>query len=195
MLYFPPSLSVERSSQTNQSKRYSLLSQLALSSQFFLKSPPKTRRRDRLQGPPDPDPAPGRAPPPEPDEEGCAGWGPSSPCESCPSVGLDHAFSDLISLDSQAEVDQGTPGTGALLGLRSPASSFRPPLSSGRVLSLTHHSSPLPALSFCWCCSRCSLGLTLFTCLGFLAVLCVSASDHNHLGSGLLCLSDRISFP
>ncbi|XP_030213836.1 membrane-associated phosphatidylinositol transfer protein 2 isoform X2 [Gadus morhua] len=104
--YTATNIANKRSSQTNQSKRYSLLSQLALSSQFFLKSPPKTRRRDRLQGPPDPDPAPGRAPPPEPDEEGCAGWGPSSPCESCPSVGLDHAFSDLISLDSQAEVDQ-----------------------------------------------------------------------------------------
>ncbi|XP_037338335.2 membrane-associated phosphatidylinositol transfer protein 2-like isoform X2 [Pungitius pungitius] len=79
-----------------QSKKLGLLSQLALSSQnkFFLKSPPKSRKN----------PAEGS---PHADLSGAASEGLSpTEYESCPSAGLDSAICDLVSLDSQAEVDQ-----------------------------------------------------------------------------------------
>ncbi|KAG7265239.1 hypothetical protein CRUP_007783 [Coryphaenoides rupestris] len=100
----------KRSCPTNQSKKFSLLSQLALTSQnkFFLMSPPKLRRKDRVQGPPKSgsDPGPVLGPSPDPEEDACGGLSPSSQFEPCHSAGLEHAISDLISLDSQAEVDQ-----------------------------------------------------------------------------------------
>ncbi|KAL6114145.1 pitpnm2 [Pungitius sinensis] len=80
-----------------QSKKFGLLSQLALSSQnkLFLKSPPKSRKN----------PAEGS---PHADLNGAAseGLSPTGEYENCPSAGLDSAICDLVSLDSQAEVDQ-----------------------------------------------------------------------------------------
>lgn len=74
------------------------MSQLALSSQnkFFLKSPPKSRKN----------PTEGS---PHADLNGAASEGssPTGQYENCLSAGLDFAICDLVSLDSQAEVDQG----------------------------------------------------------------------------------------
>ncbi|XP_072290148.1 membrane-associated phosphatidylinositol transfer protein 2-like isoform X2 [Eucyclogobius newberryi] len=84
-----------------KSKSSSLLSQLALTSQrsFHLKHPPKSRKKAGSGSDPVPDPGPEPVPAelePEPDgEDG-----------RCLSAGLDCAILDLVSLDSQAEVDQ-----------------------------------------------------------------------------------------
>ncbi|XP_068559251.1 membrane-associated phosphatidylinositol transfer protein 2-like isoform X8 [Cebidichthys violaceus] len=94
-----------KSCQNNQSKKFSLLSQLALSSQtkFFLKSPPKSRKKakaDPAEGSPDAELVA------ELDSEASESLSPTSQYDNCPSAGLDCAISDLVSLDSQAEVDQ-----------------------------------------------------------------------------------------
>lgn len=101
-------LPIAKSCQINQSKKLSLLSQLALSSQnkFFLKSPPKTRKKagaDQAAGFPDANVAAEL----DSEAETCDGLSPTGQYESCPSAGLDSAISDLVSLDSQAEVEQG----------------------------------------------------------------------------------------
>ncbi|KAM8865456.1 membrane-associated phosphatidylinositol transfer protein 2-like isoform 3-T5 [Synchiropus picturatus] len=93
------------SSKLNTSKSFSLLSQLALSSQnkFFLKSPPKSRKKAVVPAVPD------EADPVEVlecDPETCDDLSPSAQYENCPSAGLDSAICDLVSLDSQAEVEQ-----------------------------------------------------------------------------------------
>lgn len=99
-------LPVAKSCQITQSKSAGLLSQLALSSQtkFFLKSPPKFRRKGeagQAPGSPDADLVA------EPDGEASESHSPIGQYENCLSAGLDCAISDLVSLDSQAEVDQG----------------------------------------------------------------------------------------
>ncbi|KAM8886328.1 membrane-associated phosphatidylinositol transfer protein 2-like isoform 4-T6 [Spinachia spinachia] len=83
--------------QIQQSKKFGLLSQLALSSQnkFFLKSPPKSRKNP-AEGPP----------PADLNEAASEGLSPTGQYINCPSAGLDSAICDLVSLDSQAEVDQ-----------------------------------------------------------------------------------------
>ncbi|KAM9810309.1 membrane-associated phosphatidylinositol transfer protein 2-like [Neosynchiropus ocellatus] len=92
------------SSKLNTSKSFSLLSQLALSSQnkFFLKSPPKSRKKAAVPAVPD------EADPVEVLEcdPTCDDLSPSAQYENCPSAGLDSAICDLVSLDSQAEVEQ-----------------------------------------------------------------------------------------
>ncbi|XP_053726034.1 membrane-associated phosphatidylinositol transfer protein 2-like isoform X1 [Synchiropus splendidus] len=93
------------SSKLNTSKSFSLLSQLALTSQnkFFLKSPPKSRKKAVVPAVPD------EADPVEVlecDPETCDDLSPSAQYENCPSAGLDSAICDLVSLDSQAEVEQ-----------------------------------------------------------------------------------------
>lgn len=82
------------------------MSQLALSSsnKFFLKSPPKFRKKaesDQATGSPDADLVA------ELDDEAETSESPTNQYENCPSAGLDCAISDLVSLDSQAEVEQG----------------------------------------------------------------------------------------
>lgn len=99
---------IAKSCQINQSKKFSLLSQLALSSQnkFFLKNPPKFCKKAEA------DQAPGS---PEADlmgeldgeAETSEGQSLIGQYENCLSAGLDCAISDLVSLDSQAEVEQG----------------------------------------------------------------------------------------
>lgn len=104
--------SAAKSCQTNsQSKTFSFLSQLALSSQnkFFLRSPPKLRKR-AAGGSTAPDSPYGDLAA-ELDGEADASEGQSpttSQYENCLSAGLDCAISDLVSLDSQAEVEQGS---------------------------------------------------------------------------------------
>ncbi len=101
-------LPIAKSCQINQSKTFSFLSQLALSSQnkFFLKSPPKSRKKaeaGQAAGSPDADlvaELDGEA-------ESSEGLSPTGQYENCLSAGLDCAISDLVSLDSQAEVEQG----------------------------------------------------------------------------------------
>lgn len=101
-------LPIAKSCQIDQSKKFSLLSQLALSSQnkFFLKSPPKSRKKvkaGQAAGSPDADlvaELDGEA-------ETSEALSPIGQYEPCLSAGLDCAISDLVSLDSQAEVDQG----------------------------------------------------------------------------------------
>lgn len=101
-----------KSCQTNsQPKTFSFLSQLALSSQnkFFLRSPPKFRKR-AAGGSAAPDCLDGYLED-ELDGEGDTSEGQSPTTlqyENCLSAGLDCAISDLVSLDSQAEVDQGS---------------------------------------------------------------------------------------
>lgn len=117
--HFPPAA---KSCQTNsQSKTFSFLSQLALSSQnkFFLRSPPKFRKRaeEGSAAPycPDGDLAA------ELDEDASEGQSPTtSQYENCLSAGLDCAISDLVSLDSQAEVEQGSVQIQARLKLLPP---------------------------------------------------------------------------
>ncbi|KAM9821805.1 membrane-associated phosphatidylinositol transfer protein 2-like isoform 3-T6 [Syngnathus typhle] len=79
----------------SQSKSSGLLSQLALSSQnkFFLKSPPKSRKK--LKKTTD-----------EKDGEPMLCDNQSVGSDTCTSPGLHRAMCDLISLDSQTEVDQ-----------------------------------------------------------------------------------------
>ena len=107
---------VAQTCQTNQSKKVSLLSQLALSSQnkFFLRSPPKSRRNASPAPPPGPQElGAGRKQRPDPDldagTETNRSLSPSGTDEPCLSAGLENAMCDLISLDSQTEVDEGTP--------------------------------------------------------------------------------------
>lgn len=101
-------LPIANSCQINQSKKFSLLSQLALSSQtkFFLKSPPKSRKKaeaGQAAGFPDVHLAAEL----DSEAETSEGQSPLGQYESCLSAGLDFAISDLVSLDSQAEVEQG----------------------------------------------------------------------------------------
>ncbi|XP_068166307.1 membrane-associated phosphatidylinositol transfer protein 2-like isoform X1 [Antennarius striatus] len=91
----------------NQSKSFSLLSQLALSPQnkFFLKSPPKSRKKavsDEVTASPDADVEAVLGSEAETSE----GQIPTGQFENCLSAGLDSAISDLVSLDSQTEVEQ-----------------------------------------------------------------------------------------
>ncbi|XP_010895657.2 membrane-associated phosphatidylinositol transfer protein 2 isoform X2 [Esox lucius] len=97
--------------QINQNKKSSLLSLIALSPQnkFSLRSPPKSFRKERA------DPIPGSTdrdkgirPDPEADtaREVNGGVSPCVQLERQLSAGLDHAFTDLVSLDSQADMDQ-----------------------------------------------------------------------------------------
>lgn len=104
-VFFSP---VANSYQINQSKKFSLLSQLALSSQtkFFLKSPPKSRKKagaGQAAGFPDAHLAAEL----DSEAETSEGQSPLGQYENCLSPGLDFAISDLVSLDSQAEVEQG----------------------------------------------------------------------------------------
>lgn len=101
-LFFP----IAKSCEINQSKKFSLLSQLALSSQnkFLLKSPPKSRKKaagGQVIGSPDADLVA------ELDGDTNEGFSPTGHCENCLSAGLDCAISDLVLLDSQAEMEQG----------------------------------------------------------------------------------------
>lgn len=101
-------LPIAKSCENIQSKTFSLLSQLALSSQnkFFLKSPPKSRKKaaERVEGSPDADVVAEL----DSEAETSESLSPIGQYENCPSAGLHCAISDLVSLDSQAEVDQGT---------------------------------------------------------------------------------------
>ncbi|XP_014026793.1 membrane-associated phosphatidylinositol transfer protein 2 isoform X4 [Salmo salar] len=97
--------------QTNQTKKLSLLSQIALTSQtkFSLRSPPKSHRKERtdpVRGSTDTDNGP--QPDPEADSDANRGVSPcgSGQLERHLSTGLDYTIYDLVSLDSQAEVDQ-----------------------------------------------------------------------------------------
>ncbi|XP_027129492.1 membrane-associated phosphatidylinositol transfer protein 2 isoform X3 [Larimichthys crocea] len=103
--YTATNIANTNSCQINQSKKFGLLSQLALSSQnkFFLKSPPISRKKAaaaQAAESPDADLAA------ELDSESSEGLSPTGQYENCLSAGLDFAISDLVSLDSQAEVDQ-----------------------------------------------------------------------------------------
>ncbi|XP_053276344.1 membrane-associated phosphatidylinositol transfer protein 2 isoform X2 [Pleuronectes platessa] len=95
------------SCQINQSKKFGLLSQLALSSQnkFFLKSPPKSRKKagvDQDAGSPDADLEAELDAEPDSNES----LSPTDQYDNCLSPGLDCAISELVLLDSQAEVEQ-----------------------------------------------------------------------------------------
>ncbi|XP_049906067.1 membrane-associated phosphatidylinositol transfer protein 2-like isoform X2 [Epinephelus moara] len=104
--YTATNIANTKSCQINQSKKFSLLSQLALSSpnKFFLKSPPKSRKKavaaGQAAGSPDADLVA------DLDSETSETLSPVGQYENCLSAGLDCAISDLVSLDSQAEVDQ-----------------------------------------------------------------------------------------
>ncbi|XP_049433632.1 membrane-associated phosphatidylinositol transfer protein 2-like isoform X2 [Epinephelus fuscoguttatus] len=104
--YTATNIANTKSCQINQSKKLSLLSQLALSSpnKFFLKSPPKSRKKavaaGQAAGSPDADLVA------DLDSETSETLSPIGQYENCLSAGLDCAISDLVSLDSQAEVDQ-----------------------------------------------------------------------------------------
>ncbi|CAN9513191.1 unnamed protein product [Ophioblennius macclurei] len=106
--YTATNIANTKSHELNQSKKFSLLSQLALSSQnkFFLKSPPNSRKKraeaDEAAGSSDADVVS------EMDSEADSSDGLSSSgqYEACLSAGLECAICDLVSLDSQAEVDQ-----------------------------------------------------------------------------------------
>ncbi|XP_036954666.1 membrane-associated phosphatidylinositol transfer protein 2-like isoform X3 [Acanthopagrus latus] len=105
--YTASNIANTNSCQINQSKKFSLLSQLALSSQtkFFLKSPPKTRKKagaGQATGFPDAHLAAEL----DSEAEASEGQSPLGQYENCLSAGLDFAISDLVSLDSQAEVEQ-----------------------------------------------------------------------------------------
>ncbi|XP_011613984.1 membrane-associated phosphatidylinositol transfer protein 2-like isoform X3 [Takifugu rubripes] len=105
--YTATSIANTKSCQISQSKKFGLLSELALSSQtkFFLKSPPKFRKKakaDQAMELPNADlgaELDGEA-------EASEGQSPIGQYENCLSAGLDCALSDLVSLDSQAEVEQ-----------------------------------------------------------------------------------------
>lgn len=104
LLFFP----VAKSDQINQSNKFSLLSQLALTSQnkFFLKNPPKSRKKaepDAAAEPADGDLSPDL----ETETDSCEGLSPTSQYENSQSPRLDCAISDLFSLDSRAEFDEG----------------------------------------------------------------------------------------
>lgn len=101
-----------KSCQTSsQSKTFSFLSQLALSSQnkFFLRSPPKFRKRAGGGSTTPDSPHGDLAAELDGEADGSEGQSPTtSHYENCLSAGLDCAISDLVSLDSQAEVEQGS---------------------------------------------------------------------------------------
>ncbi|XP_039658341.1 membrane-associated phosphatidylinositol transfer protein 2-like isoform X1 [Perca fluviatilis] len=105
--YTATNIANTKSRQINQFKKFCLLSQLALSSQnkFFLKSPPKSRKKaeaGKATGSPDADLVA--------ELDGVAETSdrlsPTGQHDNCQSPGLERAISDLVSLDSQAEVDQ-----------------------------------------------------------------------------------------
>ncbi|XP_069379864.1 membrane-associated phosphatidylinositol transfer protein 2-like isoform X3 [Paralichthys olivaceus] len=105
--YTATNIANTNSCQNNQSKKLSLLSQLALSSQnkFFLKSPPKSRKKARAgqaAGSPDADLAAEL----DAEADNNEPLSPTGQYENCLSAGLDCAISELVSLDSQAEVEQ-----------------------------------------------------------------------------------------
>ncbi|XP_035496011.2 membrane-associated phosphatidylinositol transfer protein 2 isoform X3 [Scophthalmus maximus] len=105
--YTATNIANTKSCQINQSKKISLLSQLALSSQnkFFLRSPPKSRKKSKAgqaAGPPDADLMAEL----DAETDTREGLSPIGQYENCLSAGLDCAISDLVSMDSQAEVDQ-----------------------------------------------------------------------------------------
>lgn len=96
-----------KSEQINQSNKFSLLSQLALTSQnkFFLRNPPKSCKKaptDAAAEAPDGDLSPDL----DIETDSCEGLSPTSQYENCQSPRLDCAISDLFSLDSQAEFDE-----------------------------------------------------------------------------------------
>ncbi|KAM6931059.1 membrane-associated phosphatidylinositol transfer protein 2-like isoform 3-T3 [Xenentodon cancila] len=104
--YTATNIANTKSDQINQSKKFSLLSQLALSPQnkFFLKSPPKSRKKaaaGQAAGYPDVHLVAELD-----DADSSKSLSPSSQYENCLSAGLDHAICDLVALDSQAEVEQ-----------------------------------------------------------------------------------------
>ncbi|XP_054628618.1 membrane-associated phosphatidylinositol transfer protein 2-like isoform X2 [Dunckerocampus dactyliophorus] len=107
--YTASNIANTKTHQFNQSKRVGLLSQLALSSQskFFLKSPPKSRKKKKVkQALPE---SPEKDLPAELDSTETEMYGSLSPTGqygTSLSPGLDFAICDLVSLDSQAEVDQ-----------------------------------------------------------------------------------------
>lgn len=86
----------------------SLLSQLALTSQnkFFLKSPPKARKKaaaGQAADSPDADLVMVL----DVEADSSFSLSPTSQYANIPSAGLESAICDLVSLDSQAEVEQG----------------------------------------------------------------------------------------
>lgn len=106
VVFFSPY--VAKSEQINQPSRLSLLSQLALTpiNKFKPKNPPKSHKKaeaDPAAGPPDEDPSPDQDV--ETDSSECLSF--TSDYRDRLSPGLDCAICDLVSLDSQAEVDQG----------------------------------------------------------------------------------------
>lgn len=108
-IFFLCFLLIAKSCQINQSKKFGLLSELALSSQtkFFLKSPPKFRKKaeaDQAMELPNADLGAEL----DSEAEASESQSPIGQYENCLSAGLDCAISDLVSLDSQAEVEQGT---------------------------------------------------------------------------------------
>ncbi|XP_033946819.1 membrane-associated phosphatidylinositol transfer protein 2-like isoform X1 [Pseudochaenichthys georgianus] len=105
--YTATNIANTKSCQINQSKKIGLLSQLALSSQnkFFLRSPPNSRKKVEsgdAAGSPDADLAAEQ----DSEADSSENINPTGKYENCFSPGLDFAISDLVSLDSQAEVDQ-----------------------------------------------------------------------------------------
>ncbi|XP_056149588.1 membrane-associated phosphatidylinositol transfer protein 2-like isoform X1 [Lampris incognitus] len=105
--YTATNIANTQSCQINNFKKFSLLSQLALSSpnKLFVRSPPKSRRKaESNQVPGSPETDPGNDLVGEFVAE--ASEGPSRQFERYLSAGLDYAISDLVSLDSQAEVEQ-----------------------------------------------------------------------------------------
>ncbi|XP_037633617.1 membrane-associated phosphatidylinositol transfer protein 2-like isoform X2 [Sebastes umbrosus] len=105
--YTATNIANTKSCQFDQSKKFGLLSQLALSSQnkFSLKSPPKSRKKaeaGETAGSPDADQVAELDSEADSSEALC----PIGQYENCLSPGLHCAISDLVSLDSQAEVDQ-----------------------------------------------------------------------------------------
>lgn len=99
---------IAKSDQIKQTRISSLLSQLALSSQnkFFLKSPPKAKKKPALglaEGSSDADLVIEL----DAEADSSESLSPTSQYENVPSALLDCAICDLVSLDSQAEVEQG----------------------------------------------------------------------------------------
>lgn len=99
---------IAKSDQIKQTRISSLLSQLALSSQnkFFLKSPPKAKKKPEVglaEGSSDADLVIEL----DAEADSSESLSPTSQYENVPSALLDCAISDLVSLDPQAEVEQG----------------------------------------------------------------------------------------
>ncbi|XP_034396540.1 membrane-associated phosphatidylinositol transfer protein 2-like isoform X3 [Cyclopterus lumpus] len=105
--YTSTNIANTKSCQNIQSKKFSLLSQLALSSQnkFFLKSPPKSRKKAEAK-PAEGSPAADVVAELDSEAETSESLSPIGQYENCLSAGLHCAISDLVSLDSQAELDQ-----------------------------------------------------------------------------------------